>query len=326
MNRLDHARSAAQRIAARLHRCRSGVRVLPGPDAVVPGNPSAPVTTPMILSSRSRMAPVRCAPRNTRRARVADRCSSGVADGVERIAESDAVDVALLQQMLERKHAGKGAEPPITGTKRLPSSLVHIATPTGLVGDDIGLLERSKHFQPREHAVIAVEFASRRLRIDMASSQDHRCRFTRARDASRRCCLRRRFRSVHRPRAANRLPDRALPVKLGKREATHASLRSGADLRQFHERSPEARRRRPGARPAAGAAKGISESCSCSPLLNAASVVRPPSREWIQSAARSVARSAPTAPAIVTPTGSPCGPSRATAHGRRTSAATSISD
>ena len=39
VDRLDHPRSAAQCIAARFHGCRPGMCVLPGPDAVVPGEP-----------------------------------------------------------------------------------------------------------------------------------------------------------------------------------------------------------------------------------------------------------------------------------------------
>jgi hypothetical protein len=40
------------------------------------------------------------------------------------------IGVALLQQVLERKHAGERAGTSHPGTNRLPSSLVQIATPT----------------------------------------------------------------------------------------------------------------------------------------------------------------------------------------------------
>jgi hypothetical protein len=110
---------------------------------------------------------------------------------------------------------------------RVPSSLVQIATPTGLL------------VVTREHAIGSVELAARRLGVDVASRIDdarrvvasaaHRKDVAGAVDLDRGACI------------AEPADDEiaALPVQIGKGEPSHTALRGRADLRQVHERLPE---------------------------------------------------------------------------------------
>src|SRR5450755_927131 len=217
------------------------MRVLPAPDAVIPAQPQCACyhADDFVLALENRsLFDVRLEIRVERA--FADGCGTSVANALECFAERDAIAVALLQKMLEGKHSCKGAR--AAHHRDEPTALLvgPYSDADWVVRDDIGLLEGSKHFQPREHAVIAIEFASRGLRIDMTSSQDHRCRFTapvtRCEDVA--CAVD--FDPCTSLAQPTDYEIASLPVKIREREATHASLRSRADLRQFHERSPEA--------------------------------------------------------------------------------------
>src|SRR5207253_3013258 len=90
------------------------------------------------------------------------------------------------------------------------------------------------------HAVVAVELAAGRLRIDMASRQHHGCRGiasgSRREDVA--CAVDLDPATGFFEPADDEITP--LAVDLGEGEPTHASLRRGADLGEFHERSPKA--------------------------------------------------------------------------------------
>ena len=104
-----------------------------------------------------------------------------------------------------------------------------------LIRHDASVVEGSQHLQAGEHAVVAVEFTARRLRIDMASGQH---------DTRRRIAPGPRREDVARPvdfDAAAGVAQPAdheissLPIEVGERETAHASLGRGADFCQVHE-------------------------------------------------------------------------------------------
>src|SRR6185437_12923337 len=107
---LHQPRSAAQGIAARFHRGRAGMRILPRPDAVIPAQPqrAGHYADDLVLALEDRaLFDVGLEIRVERT--PADGCFPGIADAFERLAERNAVDIALLMQVLEREHTRKRA-------------------------------------------------------------------------------------------------------------------------------------------------------------------------------------------------------------------------
>ena len=163
--------------------------------------------------------------------------------------------------MLERMH---------TGERTGAAHHRHEATAllVGPYGDgnrvlrgDASVVEGSQHLQSREHAIVAVEFAARRLRIDVASGEHNRRRgiASGARRKNIAC-------TVDFDAAAGFLepPDNeiaTLSIEAGECEPPHASLGRGADLRQLHQRSPKAPAIH--AKRACGALGGMKHGGSC---------------------------------------------------------------
>ncbi|MNT30515.1 hypothetical protein D3C72_1663130 [compost metagenome] len=107
-------------------------------------------------------------------------------------------------------------------------------------GGDAGVVQAADHFEPREHAVVAVELAARGLRVDVTAGGDGWQRVVAARAAREDVAD-----GVHAHLAAGlarpaREEVAALAVQVGERDAAHAALLGGAELRELHQRVPEA--------------------------------------------------------------------------------------
>ena len=109
-----------------------------------------------------------------------------------------------------------------------------------MAGADRAIVERLDHLEPGEHAVDAVEFATGRLRVEVASGHDHGQRIVAAASPDEQVAD-----GVHPDRAACLLrPARkelaALKVEVRQGLTIAAAMRRGADLRHRHEARPEA--------------------------------------------------------------------------------------
>ena len=108
------------------------------------------------------------------------------------------------------------------------------------LGRDVQIVQRAHHFQPGQHAVIAVELAAGRLGVDVAAGDDRRQRGIAAVAAHEDVAD-----PVDRDRQA-RVPRpaddqvAALSVEVGQRQALDAPFWRGADARQFHQGCPQA--------------------------------------------------------------------------------------
>ena len=151
--------------------------------------PCTPLTTPMILSSASRIGPCSIwASKNARRPRA--RRSPG-----RRHSRCASVP---RRWSCHRRPCATGRSRGRTRRRRRPrrswparsASLPRWSRPPprsarGLV---VEVVQRAQHLEPGHHAVIAVELAARRLGVDMAAGHDRRQRVVLARAAARRCC------------------------------------------------------------------------------------------------------------------------------------------
>ena len=150
---------------------------------------------------------------------------------------------ALLSRVASARssveHAGEHARP--DHRRRKPRALLigpgdDLDRGLGLVAE---IVQRAHDFQPRHHAIGAVEAAAGRLRVEMAAGHDRRqpgiaSRTTREDVAD----------PVHRDRAAGLLAPAyeqaaRLGVEIARREPADAALFGGADLRQFHQAGPQ---------------------------------------------------------------------------------------
>ena len=103
----------------------------------------------------------------------------------------------------------------------------------------VGIGERAQYFETRQHAVVAVELAARRLRVDVAAGHHRRQVVAQTRAAREDIADR-----VDPHAAADLLRPRdkqvaCLAVQFRQCEPAHTALVGGADLREFHETVPE---------------------------------------------------------------------------------------
>ncbi len=171
----------------------------------------------------------------------ADRGAARIADALERIAEGDAVDVALREQVLDGEDAGKRARSAHYRNEAAAFLVGPDRDAHRLAGLDAGGRERAQDLQSREDPEITVELAARGLRVDVAAGQHHRGRRVAA-AADREDVAG----AVDLDRAAGiaQPPDdaiAALAIELGEREAAHAAPRRRADPQKLHQRAPQSR-------------------------------------------------------------------------------------
>ena len=165
---------------------------------------------------------------------------AGVADALQRIAERRPVDVALLQQMRERKHAGERARAAHDRNEATAFLVGPYRDTDGLLGRDAGRVERAQYLQASQNTVVAVELAARRLRVDMASGEHDRPRRIAARPYREDIAGAVDFDARARLAQPAHHQIAALPVEIGERESPHAAPGRRTDGRELHQRLPQA--------------------------------------------------------------------------------------
>lgn len=159
----------------------------------------------------------------------------------QRVPHGHAVAILLRECMIQRERARE-----YTGTHHhRHEARAFLVSPDGNFErrnrTHVIVIQRAQHFEARQHAIVAIELAARRLRIDMAARHHRRKIVTRARTAREDVADR-----IHAHGAADFLCPRdkkiaALLVELRQCETAHAALLRRADAREFHQTIPETR-------------------------------------------------------------------------------------
>ncbi len=163
-----------------------------------------------------------------------------VADARQFFADRLAIDVLGRIGRLQRKRAAKHAG---THHHRHEARTFLIGPERNLdrrFGLDLQVVQRTHHFQPGQHAVVAIEFTAGRLGVDMTAGDYRRQRVVGAVAAHEDIAD-----LVDRDRQPGRLGPAnhqvaALLVQVRQGQPFDAPLGRGADLGQFHQRRPQA--------------------------------------------------------------------------------------
>ena len=165
---------------------------------------------------------------------------SVIADGRQGLAYADALGIALGQRMLQCECAGKHARTHHHGNEARTLFIGPHHNLDGRLGLHAGIVEAAHHFQARQHAVVAVKLAARRLGVNVAARHGGRQAVVAAAaarkdvadgiDADAAAGL---ARPLHEQVAA-------LAVERGEGQATYATFGRGAYFCQVHQRLPKA--------------------------------------------------------------------------------------
>ncbi|MNQ66851.1 hypothetical protein D3C85_813530 [compost metagenome] len=241
VDRGDHRGGADQGVLAQVHRRRPGVRLDAPEVEVEPFLPEGAehhadglvlvLEDRPLLDMRLEIGAHRMPRHRTR---------PGIADGVQRLADRDALGVALGQGLFQAEflgehpgahHAGGEARAFLVGPDH------HLQRRLGLHAQ---VIQGAQHLQAGQHAEAAVEFAAGGLGVDMAAGHHRRqggiTSGTAGEDITHRVDSHRAaglFAPAHEQVAG-------LAIQVAQGQTTDSALDGGTELGQFHQRLPQA--------------------------------------------------------------------------------------
>ncbi|MNJ39689.1 hypothetical protein D3C77_345670 [compost metagenome] len=169
-----------------------------------------------------------------------DRPRPGIADGVERLADADALGVGLGQGFFQGKFL---CEHPRAHHARGKARAFLVGPDHHLqrrLGFDLQVIEGAHDFQPGQHPKAAIELAAGGLGVDMAAGHHRRQLRVAARTAGENVTD-----AVDGHRTTGLLGPfdeqvAGLAIKVGQRQAAHPAFDRGAEPGQVHQRLPQA--------------------------------------------------------------------------------------
>ncbi|MCY1516841.1 hypothetical protein D9M68_514980 [compost metagenome] len=238
---LHHVGGAIECVAAQRHRRGAGVGFHAGDGHVVPAQAQRAGDYADHLVRRFQHRPLLDMRLEVSAHRPpAHLVGAGIADGLQFVRYPLAFGIGRVQRGLQRENAGEHAR----AHHHRHEARAFLVGPDGQFERRLGghamVVERAHDFQPGQHAEAAIELAPGRLGIDMAAGHHRRQRVVAAGAATEDVAD-----AVHRhgqARVAHPAAYQvaALAVECGQGQPRIAALRRGADLRQVHQRLPQA--------------------------------------------------------------------------------------
>ena len=164
---------------------------------------------------------------------------AAIADAVQRGAHRHAVHVGQRIGLVEREHA----RPHAGAHQRVAEAAAFLVGPVHQfqrrLGGDAEVVQAADHLQARQHAQRPVEFATARLAVEVAAEQHRQSVGIAAGTAGEHVADRIDTHGEAGGLALGAEAVAAALVHVGERQAAHAALRRGADLRHRHQQVPQ---------------------------------------------------------------------------------------
>ena len=236
---LHHPRGANQRVAAARHRRRAGMRLLSHHSYLVPALALRAGDNADRFLLRLQDRPLLDMRLEIGFHGLAHRRRALIADAAQLVAQLQPVNILLGLDFIQREHPGEHAG----AHHRRGEARAFLIGPhhhlNRRLGLDTGIVQRAHHFQPRQHAIDAVESAAGRLGVKMAAGHHRRQVVILAGAAGEDIAD-----GIHRDGAAGFLAPAheqvaAFLIQIAGRQAAIAALLGRADLRHLHQAVPQ---------------------------------------------------------------------------------------